>query len=99
MIGFAIVAMIAPWLAPHSPDQTHPDIVAARPTLEFPLGTDALGRCELSRVLYGTRTSLLIGLLVMGITAAAGGAAGLISGFFTGALTRTIEFVTDVFFS
>ena len=97
VIGFAIVAMAAPLLAPHSPNQTRPNMVAARPSREFPLGTDALGRCVLSRVLYGTRTSLLVGLSVVGIAAAAGSAAGLMSGFFPGVLTGIIEYVTDVF--
>jgi peptide/nickel transport system permease protein len=97
VIALVSAGLIAPWLAPHSPTETHPGMVAAQPSREFLLGTDALGRCVFSRTLYGARTSLLIGLSVMAITAAAGSAVGLISGFFTGGIAGSIEFVTDVF--
>jgi ABC-type dipeptide/oligopeptide/nickel transport system permease subunit len=99
VVALTIVAITAPWLAPHPPNETHVDRIAEGPTLLFPLGTDALGRCVLSRVLYGARTSLVIGLAVMGIAAAAGSAAGFASGTLGGAVAAIIEFVTDVFLS
>ena len=97
LIVLAATGIVAPWLAPNLPNETHPDMIAAWPTLQFPFGTDALGRCVLSRILYGSRTSLIIGLSVLMLTVTAGGAAGLIGGFFKGRVGGAIEFVTDMF--
>lgn len=97
VLALISVSLVAPWLAPHPPNEAHPGLVAVGPTREFPLGTDALGRCVLSRVLYGTRTSLVIGVAVMTIAAVFGSAAGLTSGMFEGPISGIIEFATDVF--
>jgi peptide/nickel transport system permease protein len=97
VLVLAGLSVVAPWLAPHPPNQTHLDLVAAGPNREFPLGTDALGRCVLSRVLYGTRTSFMIGVTAMTIAAIFGSAAGMTSGMFGGWIGGVIEFATDVF--
>lgn len=55
-------ALFAPWLAPHDPLQLAPALRLKPPNAEFPLGTDAYGRDLLSRILYGGRISLLIGI-------------------------------------
>ena len=75
-------AILAPWLSPHDPVQLAPSLRLKPPSAEFPLGTDAYGRDLLSRILYGGRISLLIGIGAAFISIVIGLAIGLVSGFF-----------------
>ncbi|RAR42989.1 nickel ABC transporter permease subunit NikC [Paenibacillus sp. MDMC362] len=70
-----LLSIMAPWIAPHDPVQVNLAIKLQSPSWDYPLGTDQLGRCNLSRLLYGSRislgfaslifiSSLLIGLLI-----------------------------------
>src|SRR5690242_6532956 len=80
LVGLALVLMLvvlaltADWIAPHSPIEQFRDFELAPPfwhaggTLRFPLGTDAVGRDILSRIVYGTRLSLLIGTISVAIS-------------------------------
>jgi peptide/nickel transport system permease protein len=77
-----ISAIAAPWLSPHDPLQLTPALRLKPSSPDFPLGTDAYGRDLLSRILYGGRISLLIGVGAAAISVAAGLAIGLIAGFF-----------------
>ena len=75
-------AVLAPLLAPHDPNTIDTARRLARPfTAGHPLGTDEFGRDLLSRLLYGARTSLVVGLAATGLAAAAGSALGLLAGF------------------
>lgn len=75
-------AVLAPLLAPHDPDTIDTARRLARPfTAGHPLGTDEFGRDLLSRLLYGARTSLVVGLAATGLAAAAGSTFGLLAGF------------------
>src|SRR3989449_1486505 len=80
LLGLA--ALAAPWLAPGDP--TSGDLTAAlrSPSTTYPLGTDAQGRDVLSRVLFGARLSLAVGLASQVIALAAGLALGLTAGFY-----------------
>lgn len=96
--GLAIVALIAaaailaPLLAPHSPIEQFRDVAKIPPAFEaggnasFPLGTDAVGRDMLSRLIYGARISLFLGLAVMVVSALLGTALGLFAAFAGGIL-------------
>ncbi|MDJ1159178.1 ABC transporter permease [Chelatococcus sp. SYSU_G07232] len=75
-------AVFAPWIAPHDPLQLAPAQRLKPPGAEFPLGTDAYGRDLLSRVVYGGRVSLLVGLGAALVSITIGLAIGLVSGFF-----------------
>ncbi len=96
--SLAIVALLAPWLAPHDPTAA----VAAtfgdpgRPSLAFPLGTDALGRDVLSRIIWGARISLSVGVAAMSLTLAVGGLIGLAAGFFGGMVDFVLMRFTDM---
>jgi peptide/nickel transport system permease protein len=80
--AFVILALLAPWLAPNDPvRQSLPDALQG-PSLRFPLGTDEFGRCVLSRMLYGSRLSLLVGVLATAIGAIFGISLGLAAGYF-----------------
>lgn len=63
-----IVALFAPVLAPHDPNLIDIEHKLEKPSLDFPLGTDHLGRCILSRLMYGAQISMGTSLLVMGST-------------------------------
>ena len=108
VIGLAIVAtivlvaMLAPLLAPHSPIEQFRDFAKIPPAMftggdwRFPLGTDAVGRDMLSRLIYGARISLFIGLAVMAVSALTGTALGLIAAFVGGVIDVVILRVMDL---
>ena len=75
-------AVLAPWLAPHDPMLLAPAQRLKPSSAQFLLGTDAVGRDVLSRILYGGRISLLIGLGAAVFSIATGLLIGLVSGFF-----------------
>lgn len=77
-----LMAIFAPWLAPHDPVQLAPALRLKPASAEFPLGTDAFGRDLLSRIIYGGRISLLIGLGAAVFSISIGLVIGLVSGFF-----------------
>jgi peptide/nickel transport system permease protein len=79
-----IVAIFAPLLAPYDPYDTALSHVLQTPNREHLLGTDTLGRDILSRIIYGSRTSLEIGLTVVFLGASIGTLLGLIAGYFGG---------------
>ncbi len=99
LIFFAIVALSAPIISPYPPDESHtnPKDKLAPPTQQYILGTDQLGRDVLSRIFWGSRTSLgiafatAIGVLLMGLPL------GFISGYFGGFLDNLLMRVVDVF--
>ena len=103
LLGLALASLVvmialgAPWLAPHDPVAT--DFAAGlRPpgTPGHPLGTDQLGRDLCSRVLYGARVALFIGLCTVLITAVVGGLVGLVAGFFGGWPAAALMRIADV---
>ncbi len=75
-------ALFAPWLAPNDPLRQHLPDALQGPSVRFPLGTDEFGRCLLSRILYGSRLSLLVGVLATAIGATLGITLGLAAGYF-----------------
>jgi dipeptide transport system permease protein len=85
-----LVALFAPWIAPHSPIEQFRDALLTPPAWaeggrpEFLLGTDAVGRDILSRLIHGARFSLLIGTVVVSISLVMGIILGLIAGYFRG---------------
>jgi len=77
-----LFALAAPRVAPHDPIRQDLPRALAGPSAEFPLGTDEFGRCILSRILYGARLSLLVGVIATAIGAAVGILSGLAAGYF-----------------
>jgi oligopeptide transport system permease protein len=107
----AIIAIAAPLLAPHNPVRIIPgntyrqaawvqtNTPASTGSWEFPLGTDAVGRDVLSRLIYGTRTSLIVGFIPMVITIFVGTTIGLIAGFFGGWIDSLLMRFADIVYS
>jgi peptide/nickel transport system permease protein len=98
VISLALVAVFAPLLAPHDPIRAVANTFGdpGAPSLAFPLGTDQLGRDELSRIIFGARISLTVGVAAMLVTIAIGVTIGLLSGFFGGAIDFALMRFTDV---
>jgi len=82
LIGLLIVAVAGPWMAPFDPYQQAFDVQLAGPSAAHHLGTDEYGRDILSRILYGTRSALLAGLVANGIATVLGVLTGLTAGYY-----------------
>jgi peptide/nickel transport system permease protein len=95
IIVLVFVAIFAPQLSPHNPTKATLGDRLTEPCEKYPLGTDHLGRCVLSRVLYGARASLSVGIIVVGVAATVGVALGIISGYCGGALDVLIMRMVD----
>ncbi|MBA4358098.1 MAG: peptide ABC transporter permease, partial [Desulfovibrio sp.] len=80
--GMSLAAVLAPWLAPYDPNAIHVDELLRTPSAAHLLGTDALGRDVLSRILFGARVSLWVGFVSVGISSIIGLVLGLVAGYF-----------------
>ena len=99
LVLLAVIAVAAPWLAPHDPLQVNLADALLPPSAAYPLGTDPLGRDVLSRLIYGTRISLLIGFIAVGISIMVGTAIGALAGFYGGWLDALLMRVVDTLLS
>jgi len=79
-----LIALLAPSIAPYPPDQQIYQDARQSPSIKHFFGTDLLGRDILSRIIYGTRISLIVGFISMAIAATCGIIAGLLSGYYGG---------------
>ncbi len=101
-IGVVLIALFADFLAPHLPNEQYRDAFLLPPfwqeggDFRFPLGTDAVGRDMLSRLIYGSRYSLFIGCIVVSISLVIGVVLGLIAGFFRGKVDTFIMRIMDI---
>ena len=100
--AFIFVAIFAPLIAPHDPTQQFRDALLKPPfweeggSIAYALGTDALGRDMLSRLLYGARYSFYVGIVVVAVGASGGIVLGLLSGFAPRWLDTIIMRVMDI---
>ena len=78
------MAVFSPLIAPYNPYAQNLDNVMAKPSLAHWLGTDTVGRDTLSRIIYGSRTSLIVGVVALGLAAGIGMFLGLVAGYFGG---------------
>jgi peptide/nickel transport system permease protein len=103
---FFLVALLAPVVAPYDPrtqlpiDSRRPPAERLRPTSKHPLGLDDLGRDVLSRIIYGARVSMRVGVTVVFVSALIGLLIGAISGYYGGWIDRFFSgFLFNVFMS
>jgi peptide/nickel transport system permease protein len=99
LLAFVVAAIFAPFVAPYPPLLYHPAISAQPPTLAHLLGTDGLGRDQLSRVIYGTRISLTVGVLSIVVGGLSGTLLGIIGAYFRGWIDQVIIMVIDALLS
>ena len=101
-IGVILIALFADFIAPHAPNQQYRDALLQPPfwqeggSIKFPLGTDAIGRDMLSRLIHGAQYSLFIGCIVVSLSLAAGVIFGLSAGFFRGRVDTFIMRIMDI---
>jgi len=95
IVGMVFLALFAPLLAPYDPYELRVESLFAPPGRAFFLGTDDYGRDVLSRIIYGSRISLYVGILAVGIGTTTGAFLGLVSGFVGGRTDAVIQRVMD----
>jgi peptide/nickel transport system permease protein len=101
ILVLAMVAVFAPWVAPHNPLQGYSSGLTADgapvpPGPHFLLGTDENGRDVLSRLIYGARVSLTIGVVANGLAMVIGVLIGMVSAFFGGWVDTVLMRLTDI---
>ena len=96
---FLIVAVAAPWLAPYGPLEQNLRATLQQPSRAHLLGTDDLGRDLLSRLIYGSQISLMVGIVVVTIAGIIGMVMGLVAGYFGGWTNAIIMRINDTLMS
>ncbi len=91
-----LVAIFAPWIAPYDYAAINPRAVLMPPSWEHPFGTDYLGRDVLSRVIWGARVSVEVGLVSVGISTVIGTILGAVAGYFGGWVDELIMRFVDI---
>ncbi|MBX3050313.1 MAG: ABC transporter permease [Caldilineaceae bacterium] len=99
LVMFTFLALFAPILSPEDPIHQNISASLTAPGPDFLLGTDKLGRDILSRILFGARISLFVGLAVVGGAGLFGSAVGLFAGYTRGWADEVLMRVTDIFFA
>jgi len=99
---FLIMAIFAPFIAPHDPldqslyDKLKPPFWAEKGDWKYPLGTDDFGRDLLSRIIYGSRISMIVGVVAVAIALFFGTLAGAVAGFYGGRIDNLIMRLMDI---
>ena len=105
VVGLLVVAVLgaasalAPWVSPYDPDKPQLQLQLGAPSLVHPMGTDDLGRDLLTRIMYGGRISLSIGILAMALAVLLGTAVGALAGYYGGATDNLLMRFTDLMLS
>jgi peptide/nickel transport system permease protein len=99
IISVFILAMFAPFIAPYDPNEINVKAILLGPSIEYWMGTDGLGRDVLSRMLYGGRISLLVGLVAVGISTLIGIILGALAGYYRGWVDTVIMRLVDIMLS
>lgn len=98
LLGFVVIGIFAPWLAPYDPNAQNLAMRLQPPLTEgHLLGTDGLGRDVLSRLIYGSRVSLMVGFSAVLLAAVLGIAIGLVSGYLGGWVDSVLMRIVDAF--
>jgi peptide/nickel transport system permease protein len=95
ILVFILTAIFAPWLAPYDPFQVKIGEKLQQPSMSHLLGTDSVGRDTLTRVIYASRTSIIVGLGAVTIAVIVGESLGLIAGYFGGIVYSVIMRLID----
>ena len=96
LLFFILVAIFADFIAPHAADTQDWMHIMEGPSRDYPLGTDSYGRCVFSRIVYGSRISLLVGFVAVAFSAIGGGIIGACAGYFRGRLDNVLMRLMDV---
>lgn len=96
VLSFILVGITAEWIAPYNYDQSNFMLARQGPSADHLLGNDELGRDMLSRLMYGARISLLLGLISVGIGLSVGVPMGILAGYFGGTIDLAVTSLIDI---
>lgn len=98
VMSFVVIsALLAPWITPYDPTAINFAVKLVPPQMGHLFGTDSLGRDIFSRVIFGSRTSLTVGIVVVGVALLIGIPVGLVAGYVGGRTDAILMRLTDVF--
>jgi ABC-type dipeptide/oligopeptide/nickel transport system permease subunit len=95
VLGIVVVALSAPWITPYDPYQSCVGPRLHAPSLQYPLGTDSLGRDMLSRIIIGSQVVLLVSVSSIGLGVSVGTLIGLVSGWTEGVVDQIFQRLID----
>lgn len=98
LIFLVVLTLFAPLLAPHTYYEQNLDLGAVPPNATYWFGTDTLGRDQFSRIIYGTRVSLLVGFVATIVALIIGVSWGIVAGFFGGRIDSFMMRIVDVLY-
>jgi len=96
ILFFTLMALLAPVISPWDPQKINLEEILSPPSLRHPFGTDSLGRDLLSRVIWGSRISLSVGFVAVGISVIIGTIWGLVSGYAGGKVDNFLMRIVDI---
>jgi peptide/nickel transport system permease protein len=99
LVLVSLIALMADVIAPYNPNQIQPVGILSPPSLTHPLGTDAIGRDVLSRIVYGARASLLAGVVSVTVALTLGVVVGLVAGYNAGWSDDLLMRMVDALYS
>jgi ABC-type dipeptide/oligopeptide/nickel transport system permease subunit len=95
LAALVLAAVFAPWVTRYPPLLYHPSIATQPPSWAHPLGTDDLGRDQLSRIIYGARISLTVGCISIALGLVVGALLGVLGGYIGGWVDQVVTIVSD----
>lgn len=96
VVAFCLVALFAPYIAPHDPTSMNLDHRRIGPGHGYPLGTDVMGRCIMSRIIYGSRIAWAAGIISVSVAMMIGMPLGLMAGYFGRRVDQAISAAVDM---
>lgn len=99
LLGLVIIAILTPWIAPYSYEEQNLELGASAPSAQHWLGTDILGRDQLTRIMYGSRISLMVGFIATAVALTIGVLWGAIAGFVGGRTDAFMMRIVDALYA
>src|SRR3954463_4408191 len=99
LLFFIVIALLTPWIAPYSYEGQNLELGATSPSLKNWLGTDTLGRDQLTRVMYGSRISLAVGFIATAVALLIGVLWGATAGFLGGRVDAIMMRIVDALYA
>jgi oligopeptide transport system permease protein len=99
ILFMVVIALLTPWIAPYSYEEQNLDLGASAPSAAHWLGTDTLGRDQLTRVMYGSRISLMVGFIATAVALTIGVLWGAIAGFVGGRVDAVMMRIVDALYA
>lgn len=99
LVFMITIAVLTPWIAPYSYEEQNLDLGAISPSTEHWLGTDVLGRDQLTRIMYGSRISLMVGFIATAVALTIGVLWGAIAGFIGGRVDTVMMRIVDALYA